>query len=140
MYHTFRELVIATKEKFADQKFTNGGTYSPSLNQIGCGIGCHFTLEQQAALDSKEGMCSIGNILLTDHAKTAIVRSIMGPAITYHDLRQLQDWHDQYWYAEDFISCLDMWLAANPEEPEPCLLQTPHDLFFAAAGLQALPF
>jgi hypothetical protein len=134
MYNTFQELVIATRTIFSDQELTNGGKYSPYNNSVGCGIGCHFPIHHQNFLDSNDGMCSIGNILTKDAAKTAIIRSVMGPAITYHDLRQLQDWHDQYWYAQDFVACLDAWLAANPEEP------ITHELFFANAGLAVLPF
>jgi hypothetical protein len=133
MYKTFRELVIATRAKFADQEYTNGGMYSPKGNDIGCAVGCHFTPDMQLELDSSNGYTSIGNILLHDPEKKAIVREVMGEAITYHELRMLQDWHDQCWKARDFVAILDTWLG-TAEEP------VASDLFTQAAMQDAIPY
>jgi hypothetical protein len=134
MYKTFRELVIATRAKFSDQEYTNGGMYSPNINPIGCAIGCHFPSEQQLTLDFGDGYTSIGNIIKLDVKKSAMVREVIGEAITYQELRMLQDWHDQYKLAKDFIAIMDLWLGTIEEEP------VTSDLFTRAAALDAIPY
>jgi hypothetical protein len=121
MYHTFRELVVATREKFAavGGKY-NSCHYRPTLdgNGIGCAIGCHFTPEQQRILDEAHEVpfYAIDSIMYSSPTRRAVIREVMGPEITTRDLILLQAWHDsgRDW---PFLPKLDQWLADNPEEP-----------------------
>jgi hypothetical protein len=121
MYHTFRELVVATREKFA----AVGGEYNtcryrpaPFGNGIGCAIGCHFTPEQQAILDASHEVsyCAIDSIMYSSPIRRAVIREVMGPEITTQQLLLLQTWHDSG-RDKPFLPKLDQWLADNPEEP-----------------------
>lgn len=143
MYHTFRELVIATRTIFATQKRLNPGRYEamggdhPANrgNDVGCAIGCHFGTNLQQRLDEPDfktffdektfsfikkaevgyGGNGIQGILESSPERAAIIRSVIGEGVTAEDMAWLQALHDESQSLQEFLDALDGWLTNYPE-------------------------